>query len=279
MTRSEGGLSFLTRSETRIGIMRRLAAVGPCRRETLAESLGVSERTVKRTLDEFDSREWITETPSGCVLTALGEHVLEAYESATDRLAIGDKLEPLLKRVRADRSDIPIESFRDAEVVEATGNNPNATIERVLAFRESADRLRELSSLVTKESAGQLTQRVEEGDIDHVEVVLERDVVDTIEENPEYREPFERTVEADAVSMFVYEESFPFLIVLAEQQVALAVTDDAGLPAALVIADDPEAYEWAERTYDQFRDAATPLSGSRIPSGMTGSVESDSGYH
>lgn len=279
MTGPAGTLLFLTRSETRLRTMRRLAAAAPCQRETLANNLGVSKRTVKRTLDEFDSRQWVTKTQSGYVLTALGHHVLETYESATATLAAGDRIKPVLKHIQGDRSGIPIESFRDADIVEATENDPNGPIDRILALQESTHRLRELSPIVTKGSVGQLSQRVEASDVDSVEVILERAVVDTIEGGLGYRELFEQTVEADAVSVFVYDGSFPFLIVLGEQRVALAVTDDAGHLSAVAITDTLEAYEWAEHTYEQFRHAATRLSRSRILPDSTGSVELDSEYH
>jgi len=255
----DGVLGFLVRSETRRGVLRRLATDGPWRQSTLADELGVSDRTVRRTLDDFEQREWVVPTGSGFALTALGEHVIDTYDAAADSLATAAKLEPFLTHVRADTCDVPVGAFADAEVVEATASSPNEPLERALAFRRRAERLRELSSIVVKESAKQLHQRIRDGELADAEVVLERDVVDTIRETPEYNDSFGDIVGSETATMYVHDGSVPFLLTLSERRVAVGATTDDGFPAALVVSESPDAYEWGESVYETVRDSATRL--------------------
>lgn len=252
-------LEFLIRSETRRAVLRRLATDGPCCQSVLADALGVSDRTVKRTLDDIEAREWVVPTESGYALTALGNHVIETYETATDSLTAAATLEPLLTHLRGDICDIPVDAFADAEVVEATKSSPNAPIERALAFRQSADSLQELSSIVAKESADQFHRRVLDGEISDAELVLERDVLDTIEATPEYSESFDDIVNSPEVTVYIHDDSFPFLLALTERRVAIGATNDDGFPAALAISSSPDAHSWAESVYEEFRSGATQL--------------------
>lgn len=261
MEDGNGTLGFLARSETRPAVLGRLASDGPSRRSGLADALDVSERTVARTVEAIEDREWATATESGYVLTALGEHVLETYESATESLSVGETLEPALARLRADVCDVPVHALADAEVVEATEGAPNAPLEGALSFRQSADSLRELSSIVTKESAAQVGRRLREGDIDELELVVERGVVEAVEETPEFEDSFRELVDADAAAVFVHEGPFPFLLALSPDAAAIGVTNDDGFPSVLVVADSPAAHDWAESVYEQFREEATPFPG------------------
>jgi len=259
MDERDAVLEFLMGSETRRDVLQRLATDGPCRQPVLADTLGVSNRTVKRALDDIEGRQWAVSTPSGYVLTVLGEHVVDTYERATHALADATALEPFLTRLRADACDVPVDAFEDPEVVEATKSSPNAPIERALSFRQTAEHLRELSSIVAKESASQLHQRILDDDVSGVEVVLERDVVDTIETHEEYSQSFEDIVDTDVATAYVHDGPFPFLLALTDRRVALGATNDDGFPAVLVVSECPEVHDWAESVYERFRDEATPV--------------------
>ncbi|WP_302082421.1 helix-turn-helix transcriptional regulator [Salinibaculum rarum] len=259
MEERDAVLEFLTRSETRRVVLGRLAAEGPCRQSTLADVLGVSARTVKRTLDDLGDREWVTQTESGYALTALGEQVMRTYETAVTSLDAAATLEPLLTHLRGDFCDIPVDAFADAEVVEATKSSPNAPIERALALRASADRLRELSSIVAKESANQLHRRIRNGELSEAELVLERDVLETIDETPAYRESFDEIVANPNVTSYVHDGPFPCLLILSEEHVAVGATNDDGFPAAIAVASSSDARSWAESVYERFRIEATRL--------------------
>lgn len=271
-----GVLVFLARSEIRVAVLRQLAENGTCERSTLGSDLPASDRTVKRTLTEFEERDWIVQTPSGYALTAMGDHVLTTYESAVESLETAEDIKPFLKRIPGDTCDVPIPALRDAEIVEAGGRNPSAPLERALTFRRGADHLRELSSIVTRESAEQLRRRVRNGAIQEAEIILEREVVETIESSPEYREGFDEIVQATSVSVFVSESSFPFLLALKPAEVALGVTDEQGFPTALVISDSETVYDWTESVYERFRADATRFEERQAVSHSTYPVKGDS---
>jgi predicted transcriptional regulator len=271
-----GVLVFLARSEIRVAVLRQLAENGTCERSTLGSDLPASDRTVKRTLTEFEGRDWIVQTPSGYALTAMGDHVLTTYESAVESLETAEDIKAFLKRVPGDSCDVPVPALTDAEIVETGGSNPNAPLERALTFRHGAEHLRELSSIVTRESAEQLRQRVREGEIQNAELILEREVIETIQSSPEYREGFDEIVRAKSVSVFISQSSFPFLLALKPAEVALGVTDKQGFPTALVISDSETVYDWAKSVYDRFRADATRFGDRQAVSDSTYPVKGDS---
>lgn len=203
---------------------------------------------------------------------------MELYESTVESLATAMELEPFLRRVPSTY-DVPVDGFEDPEVVEASDGSPQAPVERALAFRREATSLRELSSIVTKESAAQVHERIRTADLASLELVLEQDVVDTIQANPEYREPFLRVAAAEQVTVFVHEGPFPFLLALDEDRVALCVTTEDGFPATLVVAESSQVYDWAESVFERFWSEGTPFAERDAPLDSTESVDPDMPQH
>lgn len=223
----------------------------------LRERFDVARTTITRTLDGFDDRGWIRRQGGTCSVTAFGASVAATVKDAVADLEPAVKLAPFLERVPAESFDLDPDALADASITVAEPGSPYAPVERVTELRQGSRTVRELSSIVARDSAEQVHDRAVTGDATF-EIVLQEDVIDQIHGSAAYREQFERTVAQEGVEVRVYEGTFPFLVVLLDDVVALGVTNEEALPAALVVSEDSTVRAWAEERYEEYYSAARP---------------------
>lgn len=257
---SSGAVSFLAGSENRVEVLVALREAGEADQRTVAADVDASRRTVKRALDALEGRGWVArERGTGPYrVSALGDLVLDAYLDVLERLSVADRLGPFLAHVPAAAFDLDPVALADAEVVARGGNTPYAPMDRVLEVRRNASRVREVVDVIQADSASQLRERVEDGDLT-AEVVLQAGVLDAVGEHDGYAAEFEAALAADGATFHVTEADVPFVFGLMDDQVVVGVTDDEGMPGALVVSDDPAVREWAESLFEAYRDGAEEL--------------------
>jgi len=250
-------LGYLTRSSLRVDLLLYLAAAAPVEERAVRAEYDVARTTVTRTLEGFAERGWIDRGGDGCTLTAYGAAVAATVRETVSALGPPTDLEPFLRRVPADAFDLDPAALADAEVTVAEPGSPYAPVEAVTELRARSSTVRELSSIVARDSAEQVHDRAVQGDATF-EIVLQDDVVEQIHAAAEYRSQFEATVDQAGVDVRVYEGTFPFLVVLLDDAVALGATTDEELPAVLVVSESDAVREWAESVYAEFYAASTP---------------------
>lgn len=253
-------VAFLAASENRVETLAALREGGWTDGRAVAESVDASRRTVTRTLGALEERGWVaSENATGPYrLSALGRVVFDAYADATERLSAADRLAAFLARVPADAFDLDPAALADADVVVRGENMPFAPMDRVLELRREASEIREVVDVVQADSAAQLRERVEAGEL-RAEVVVESGVLDAVSEEDGYAAEFEAALAADGCSFFVYEGSLPFVFGLLDDTVVVGVNDGEGLPEAVVVSESPAVREWAAARFESYRERATAL--------------------
>ncbi len=251
---SDGTVEFLAGSENRVETLVALRDAGVADQRSIAESVEASRRTVKRTLDALEERGWVVaENSTGPYrVTALGELVLDAYLDVIDRLSAADRLGHFLQRIPTNEFDLDPLALEDAEVVVREENQPYAPMDRVLEVRRDASTIREVADIVQADSAAQLRERVENGELTAT-VVLEASVLDAVEKNDGYAEEFDAALASDGATFYKYEGDVPFVFGLMDETVVMGVTDEMGIPDAVVVSDAPAVRDWAERRFEAFR--------------------------
>lgn len=251
-------LEYVTRSELRVAILLAIDAEGPIDEHTLRNRFDAARTTVTRTLDGFADRGWIDRNGGTCRPTAYGRGIADRVRTTVADLDDIAQLSAFLRRVPADAFDLDPTTLAEASVILADPGSPYAPVERVTELRRDATTIRELSSIVARDSAEQVHDRAVSGDATF-EIVLQDDVVEQIHASEAYRRQFERTVSQAGVEVRVYDGVFPFLVVLLDEDtVALGVTNEENLPAALVVSDDDRVRSWAETVYREYYEAARP---------------------
>jgi predicted transcriptional regulator len=255
-------IEYLARSDTRIELLRVLAE-GPKGRRDLHDRLDASRTTLSRSLDRMAEFGWIEQQSNGSPyrLTALGAHIEREFSELLEGLEVGDRLAPLLQRASVDEFDLDPRELADADVVEATAEQPLAPVERAMEARAQSDSIREFATVVMQESADQIHERIERAAADAtIEVILDSSVASSMREDADYSADLERAIADGAVDYYVHED-LPYLLALLDDRVLLGVVDERGTPLALVESDSESVSEWAERTFERYRDNAESLVG------------------
>ncbi|MFB6105175.1 MAG: helix-turn-helix transcriptional regulator [Halobacteriaceae archaeon] len=250
-------LEYLTRSPLRVNLLVWLASTAPVAERAVRAEYDVARTTITRTLDGFADRGFIDRAGGDCTVTAYGAAIASTLERTISDLGPHTELEPFLRRVPATAFDLDPGALADADVTVAEPGSPYAPVEAVTDLRARSSTVRELSSIVAQDSAEQVHDRAKRGDASF-EIVLQDDVIEQIHADDGYRTQFEAAVEEPAVDVRVYEGTFPFLVVLLDDAVALGATNDEEMPAVLVVGAADRVREWAESLYQEFYEQATP---------------------
>lgn len=260
MSFSNGAVSFLAGSENRVETLVAIRDGEGVDQRQIAETVDASRRTVKRTLNDLEDRGWVIAEngTNECRISALGAIVLDTYLEVVDRLGPATHSAPFLERIPREAFDLDPAALADADVVVAAENQPYAPMDRVLEVRRNASEIREVVNIVQADSAGQLRERVESGELE-AEIVLEAGVLDAIAANDDYAAEFEAAAAADGATFYSYEGSIPYVFGLMDDTVILGVTNDKGMPEAVVVSDDPTVREWAEDRFESYRRAAEKI--------------------
>ncbi|MUV87680.1 hypothetical protein GJ631_14235 [Natronomonas sp. CBA1123] len=255
-----GAVAYLARSETRIELLSVLAE-GPADGRELRTKLDASRTTVSRTLDGLIERQWVTEENNGGPyrLTALGAYVEREFSDLLDAFELGEDLTPLLGRVTTDEFDLDPAALADADIVEATTEQPLAPVERTMAARRDSDSIREFATVVMQDSADMAHERIENATgSDTVEFVVDAEVVAAMRDDPSYEDYLDTVANADGANYYVHDD-LPYMLALLDDRVLFGVVDERGTPLALIESESEAVYEWAEATFEQYREEADPL--------------------
>lgn len=258
MNTIEEELEFLFRSDTRAKLLATLQGEQPLDRYELENRLEPSRRTITRTLNKLEDRNYIHESADGYRLTALGEAEIETYQEYEKRVRLATTYRPVLGNVDAEALDLDVEYLEDAELVVADETTPYAPLDRTLELRAEATRIREMAPAVEKRSIEQLTERVERDDEFTFEVILPVETAKQAASSPAYATAHEVTRTADCVEQYVYSGEFPFFVGVMDETALLGSTV-GGDPYAVVESEREELREWAERKIDEFRHQSTPI--------------------
>lgn len=255
-------LQFLLRSETRLNVLSALAQRAPLETDVLEETLDTSRRTLTRTLRQLEDRRLVEETEDGYRLTAFGETQAASFREWLRRDELARAFRPVLGRIEADLLGFDIERLRGATLTVADESQPYAPLDRTLALRAEADRIRELAPSVERRSVEQLADRTDAGEALAVEIIMSAATARAARSRPAYEDALAAVAAADEVTQYVHPGGFPFVLAVMDETVVLGVADD-GNPNAVLETTDDAVREWAEATLDQYREEARPLAAER----------------
>jgi predicted transcriptional regulator len=226
---------------------------GQCHRRELERRLGTSKTTVHRIVTRFKDQELLTETDEGLALTPLGRHVGSELQEFARAVEDAYRLAPLVSAVEPTPFEFDVTLFADAEVTEATSENPYRPINRLVDLVRGTDTLRGAYKIVPNPMfVEQLIDGVERND--RTVIVYEKSAVAEIVD--EYPEETESLLGDDDVTACVA-EGLPFgVCLLDERALLLAYDEDSGMVRLLVSTSNPEAVAWVERVFDSYREDA-----------------------
>lgn len=251
-------VAFLARAPNRAALLDALRRDGPLDRRALRDRFDAARTTLGRNLDALEERGWVTTDDGGYAVTPAGAAVADDFAALRDTAEAAGRLQPALEWLTADAFPATLDAFADAAVVTADGGDPYAPVNRHVAALRSAERVRCLLPVVGLNALDAARERVRAGESEH-ELVVDSTVADVLRSDPSYAPGVEELAASDRVAVHVCDDDVPFYLGVLDDLVQVGVSDDDGVPRALVETDDAAARAWAAETYRSYRDRADRL--------------------
>ena len=196
-------------------------------------------------------------------LTPIGRLVAESIENYVSLMGGIDKHQAFL--MSHELSDIPHEFLRRISELYLAEVKYDATTDIFFVYRHYVDILKDaryihgISSAISPVLATFLAEKIAQGV--PVELVVNRDVVDTLKQEP-YISNIRELFGSGNFLLFVTEESLKLGLTVSDKYISLGFyklgTDQYDTSTDL-FSDDPQALAWAEELFTYFRDRAQPL--------------------
>lgn len=244
-------IAYLARSTHRAPTLIALT-VRPRSRSELWEMTGVSSSTIRRTLNEFEDRDWIRRDGYQYETTPLGAYVATAMAELIDRVETEQQLRDVWQWLPDEDSGFSIDMCTDATVTVADADDPYRPVTRFLSLVRGTDRFRfaGLDVALLEPCKDELCRRIIDGM--ETEVLTRPRVVKYIRStSPEL---FSAALESGNLTVRLHDDLPAYGVSLLDGRAAVGGYDhDSVTVRVLVDTDESDAREWAESTYESYR--------------------------
>jgi len=265
-------IRFLADSENRFVALESLVN-GPQTRSELQSVTESSKATISRLLGDFERHGWVAKEGNHYALTPLGDYVAATFVELYDHMRTAHELRDLLPWFPLGELDqeFDLEVLAGASVTAATPENPMAPVARVLEIERESSQTYTLANRFPKACIEARHEAVVEGD-QTCELVLTPAAMDAAMAAPN-AEKFEEIVAADQSTVYRYDGDVgPGGIY--DGTAYLIVADEEDVNVGLIESDDSGLIEQLEKTFSQYRDASTLLTGSTLKTD-SGSIQTE----
>lgn len=244
-------ISYLARSEHRIPTLVALTT-RPRTRAELWEMAGVSSSTIRRTLTEFEDREWIRKDEYKYETTQLGEFVASAMVDVVERVETEQKLRDVWEWLPGEESGFKLEMCTEAVVTVADADDPYRPVNRFKSLLKQTENFRfaGLDVAMLEPCKDELCDQIIDGM--HAELINPPRVAEYIRSTcPEL---FSETLESGDLTIQLHDELPSYGVSLLDERIAVSGYDPDGVTVRVLIdTESDEAREWAESVYADYR--------------------------
>lgn len=249
-------IAYLTRSEHRAAALMALT-VRPRSRSELWEMTGVSESTIRRTLGEFEDRDWVSRDGYQYEVTELGAFVASAMADLIDRVETERTLRDVWRLLPDEETGFTIDMCLDATVTVADPEAPSGPITRFCSLIEESEQLRftGLDVALLDSCKTELCERIVEGM--ETELINPPRVANYIRSTcPDL---FSEALATGNLDVRLHDDLPPYGVGIFDDRIAIAGYDREGVSVrVLVDTDGSDVREWAESTFTAHR-RTTPI--------------------
>ena len=246
---------FLAGSPSRSAVLEALVEA-PSTLAELEAAAGASRTTLWRTLTELERRGWAERGDDGYAVTPVGAFVAETFAGFLAGLDVADELGDLIRWLPREEMDFDLVRLADAEVAVPTPSDPQAPMRLAEEQTAEARSVRILSHATSPAVVETLHEGVGVGD-QVVELVVTAGAMDAMATKPGMETPFHELLEMDGATVYRSNGEIPHIMAILDgERVGLGVDDEQGRPLAVLDIADPVVLEWAEETFEAYRDDA-----------------------
>lgn len=250
-------IEFLALSPNRVEVLTRLAASRHTRND-LAATTGASQATLGRILNDFQERSWIKREAGGYVATATGQLVADGFTDLLDILEIEGKLRKIVPYLPTHAMDVDLRNLADATITTPSQTKPNAPIQRLLDLLRDADEVRVFSHAFNEQSLNVIQERaVNDGQT--FTGVFSRNAISALADDSRLKRRLERLLDAENAEVRSHDEGIPIAVTIADDTTHILLRDVDGVLQASIDTTDEAICSWAQDTFFQYWNEATPL--------------------
>ncbi|WP_459191749.1 helix-turn-helix transcriptional regulator [Halosimplex sp. J119] len=214
--------------------------------------------TLDRAVRELEAADLVEYADGTYALTALGEHLVDEFDSFVERTELAVALEPFLRWTSPESFDLDLRSLADADLWTPEPGDPWAMVNRHVHALEHADHVRGVLPLVGLHAVETAHERIIEDGADH-QFVVDPGVAERLRTDENYL-PLFRELQARAEPTFLrYGGEIPYFVGIFDDEFVQIGVDDEGTPRALVETNDADALAWARDTIKRFQRQADSL--------------------
>ena len=209
---------------------------------------GVSSSTIRRTLGEFEERNWIRRDGYQYETTPLGAFVAAGVADLIERVETERKLRDVWHLLPDEESGFTVEMCADAVVTLAQADDPNRPVNRFLSLVRETDRFQfsGLDVAMLEPCKEELCRQIVDGV--EAEVINPPRVATYIRSTcPEL---FSEALDSGNLTVRLHDDLPSYGVCVFDDRIAIAAYDpDSVTVRVLVDTDHPDAREWAESIY------------------------------
>ena len=251
-------VEFLARSENRVRTLQ-LLAEGAHTRGELGETIGASQATLGRILEDFRERSWVRRTADAYVATATGRLVAEAVTELLATVETEHQLRGVIEYLPTEAMTFDLDRLADATITTPSPTKPTAPLSRVLDLMGSTADLRAVSHTFNEQSLAVVTDRVEAGE-QTFRGVFGAGTIDALAVDERSWEQLTDLAAAENARIWVHDGEVPMAATVGDETVTLLLRDDSRLIQAAVESTDPTVRAWAIDAVEEYRRKATAFS-------------------
>lgn len=249
-------VAFLASSVNRVRALDTLAD-GPHDRDELQDALGISRVTVTRILDGFETRGWIAHEERAYRATPLGDVVAAEFGDFLDTVATMRRLSAVFPWF-PDDFDVDLQRLADARITVPSPSDSVAPVRRAAELMGETDAVRGLASGIAPDALkANRDAVVERGQ--SFEIVFSTDVLDVIRADPTMAGWLRELLDAGG-RVYGHENVECLAGEFDRETVMVGLSDETGVPHALVESDDEAMCAWFQATFESYRGEAESVS-------------------
>lgn len=255
--------AFLARSHHRVRLLMELSRAERSRRD-LHEATGISQPTLGRILDDFETRGWISNNHNGAYnLTPLGVALADSVTAVLDVLETMDRLADLAALLPWDQLEFDPETLASARITTPTASDPLAHMRRFDELAADATAVRMFSNVV----ACAPTQDSSDADrelLGHVdELVVTADALEDLDD-PALERWLHGRIDDGALALYRYEGTAAYLFGIFDGTVGIVPIDEDGMPAGLIESEAAPVRSWADDAFTELARQETEVSPASV---------------
>lgn len=251
-------ISFLMGSENRMRVLEAIADQ-PHTQEELVDSVGTSDVTISRILDDLLERGWIGRRNDRYAATILGTAVSSDMVALESTISVAQQYRAITTYFSRSELDFDPRLLSEAEMGRSPSDSAFEHVDYWAQLFRATDYFRGITTQFPLTLAEVFIELLQADEI-RISTVLAGDLVDRLSADAEKREVLHEMI-ARGAELYRHDGgNWDFAIGLYDDdKMSIAGFDDFGTPKVKIVSSAPPLRDWAESKVQQYREQSVRI--------------------